>query len=388
LSATCLLCGATDAFQLTERRNVPVLQNQIVADPTTARQVQRGEVAFSFCPHCGLVFNSAAGMRRLPYSAEYDNSQTHSRVYRSHLENLAEYLCATYELKNKTILEIGCGKGALLRRLCIGGRNRGYGFDPSYVDPFEAENGAARFFREFYDGQLIGSPIDLVVCQHVLDHLVDPLAMLAQIRRVTSETSEAAVFCEVPDVAWIFQNVSFWDLCYERCLYFFPETLAWTFEKTGFKVAQTAPKFQGQYIWLEAKPAERSDRTLELPPRVEERRQQVEEFAHSAERKMADCLARIRSFHAGGGCAVWGAATKGAMLLNLLDPDCQMVRAVVDINPGKQGRFVPGTGHPIVSPVSLREDPVAGILLMNPNYFDECLELLTQLGISARLECA
>jgi hypothetical protein len=96
----------------------------------------------------------------------------------------------------------------------------------------------------------------------------------------------------------------------------------------------------------------------------------------------------MEKYDRGGGCAVWGAATKGAMFLNLLDPDCNLVRYVVDVNPAKQGRYLPGSGHRIVSPEFLRESPVAGVLLMNPNYLDENVQLMKRLGVSSRLECA
>ncbi len=388
MSATCLLCGATDAQQFLEPRSIPVLQNRIVKEPVAARAFPRGEVAFSFCGCCGLVFNGAFGNARLDFSPEYDNSQTCSSTYQNYLEALAEHLIVKFELSNKQVLEIGCGKGSLLRLLCRGDRNQGVGFDPSYVGPADLEGGAVRFVRELYNGQQVNTPVDLVVCQHVLDHVADPLQMLTQIRGIIADRPGASFFCEVPDLAWILENFSFWDLCYERCSYFFPETLAWAFRRAGFEVTLTARAFQGQYIWLEARPTDPAHCEPEFPDKVAEFSQRIRQFARGVEAKMADCLTRLRQFHAEGGCAIWGAATKGAMLLNLLDPECKLVRYVVDINPNKQGGYIPGTGHLIVSLEQLRESRVAGILLMNPNYLGENVQLLKRLGVTTRLECA
>lgn len=63
---------------------------------------------------------------------------------------------------------------------------------------------------------------------------------------------------------------------------------------------------------------------------------------------------------------------KGGAFLNLLDAQAQYVDAVIDINPAKQGKFIAGTGHKIVSPEYLRkiqEDVV--IIAMNENYLGE-----------------
>jgi SAM-dependent methyltransferase len=388
LSATCLLCGAADVQQVLEPRKVPIFQNRIFADPAAARAIPRAEVVFSFCRRCGLVFNSSFGGSRLDYSSEYDNSQTCSPFYQTYLDEIAKHLTDSYALKDKTILEIGCGKGTLLRLLCRGGRNRGVGFDPSYVGPPEAEGGAVRFVREFYDRQRTDSPVDLVVCQHVMDHLADSRALLAQMRSVTIECPGAAVFCEVPDMAWILEKTAFWDLCYERCSYFFPETLTWAFRQAGFEVVRTVPAFHGQYFWLEARPASREQGGVDFPGGLDSLKSRVEVFSWSVKTKMADCAAILEQFHSDGGCAVWGGATKGAMLLNLLDPERQLVRYVVDINPTKHCSYVPGTGHAIVPPARLLESPVAGILVMNPNYLGEIKETLQRLGVAARLECA
>jgi hypothetical protein len=43
----------------------------------------------------------------------------------------------------------------------------------------------------------------------------------------------------------------------------------------------------------------------------------------------------------------------------------------VDVNPGKQGSYLGGTGHKIVSPRELAEYGVTTAVLLNPNYAQE-----------------
>ena len=86
-----------------------------------------------------------------------------------------------------------------------------------------------------------------------------------------------------------------------------------------------------------------------------------------------------------GKVAIWGAGAKGVTFANLLDPHSKLIDCIVDLNPNKQGRFVPGTGHPIVSYRDLPKRNVATAILMNPNYREENQEYLKKAGIKISL---
>ena len=83
--------------------------------------------------------------------------------------------------------------------------------------------------------------------------------------------------------------------------------------------------------------------------------------------------------------ALWGAGAKGVTVANLLDPHCVLIDCVVDLNPNKQGHFIPGTGHPIVSPSELLGRGVKNAILMNPNYRQENLKILIAADIGLNL---
>ncbi|MBV9126048.1 MAG: methyltransferase, partial [Planctomycetes bacterium] len=84
-----------------------------------------------------------------------------------------------------------------------------------------------------------------------------------------------------------------------------------------------------------------------------------------------------------GAIAVWGAGAKGATFCNLVDPDVQLISCVVDINPTKQGRFIAGTGHPIVSPYELTTRCPGFVFVLNPNYTHEIARDLASRSIQA-----
>jgi hypothetical protein len=62
-----------------------------------------------------------------------------------------------------------------------------------------------------------------------------------------------------------------------------------------------------------------------------------------------------------------------------------LITCVIDLNPKKQGNYLTGTGHPIVSLQELKKYGVSAAILMNPNYRDESLALVRELGLNIGL---
>ena len=105
-------------------------------------------------------------------------------------------LCARARLKPRTVVEIGCGDGALLAQL------RGFA---AVLDGFELSAPAAELARaavpgarriEAYDGETVPAgdgAYDLAILSHVVEHVADPVPLLVEAARVAYE-----VVVEVP----------------------------------------------------------------------------------------------------------------------------------------------------------------------------------------------
>ena len=379
----CPLCASPSPQVFFERRNVPVHQNIVCVSAEEARQFTRGDLLLAFCQRCGFVFNTAFDPGGLRYSAAYDNTRSCSPYFKRYLTELAESLLAKYCLSDKVIIEVGCGKGEFLRLLCKDGRNRGIGFDPSYVGPDTAEGGAVRFVRAFYDSQQTQYAPDFVCCRHVIEHVQSPLDMLHAVRQAIGNRMNSHVFFETPALSWILDTVTFWDFFYEHCSYFTAESLTWAFERAGFEVLEARLAFDEQYLCTEAKPAMAGSTVRTSRPRSANLWSKIQSFLARVEERMEACEEKIDFFDKAGGCAIWGAAAKGTTLVNTIDPENRRVRFLIDINPARQGKFVPGTGHQIVSPEYLKEQNgrIAGIVNMNPNYLEENRAILSQLSV-------
>jgi SAM-dependent methyltransferase len=108
-------------------------------------------------------------------------------------------LCARAGLRPRTLVEIGCGDGALLSEL--GARGLAPTLDGFELSPPAAELARARTIRgarriEAYDGAHVPAPddaYDLAVLSHVLEHVEAPAPLLREAARVAP-----AVLVEVP----------------------------------------------------------------------------------------------------------------------------------------------------------------------------------------------
>jgi len=74
---------------------------------------------------------------------------------------------------------------------------------------------------------------------------------------------------------------------------------------------------------------------------------------------------------------VWGGASKGVIFALMRERAGAPVDRVIDINPAKQGRFLPCTGLRIMDPQSGLHDLPQGTMIhvMNPNYLEEIRNL-------------
>ncbi len=381
--SVCPLCAAaTEEFL--RRPRVPVHQNLLLADAEAARRAARGTLALHVCRGCGFVFNAAFDPTLLAYGPDYDNTQTASPAFGRHVSGLARDLVEVHGVRDCQVVEVGCGKGGFLRELVAhpGAGNVGVGFDPSYLGPEYDLDGRVRFLRRFFDAGA-GVTADVVVCRHVIEHVPDPLGLLRGVRAALSDSPRARVFFETPCVEWILRHQVAWDCFYEHCSLFTAGSLAAAFIAAGFAVSAVRHVFGGQYLWLEAQPALPWDGSPEPSPRSEFVVSLARQFGAAESARVLAWQQSLERLSRDGPLAVWGAGAKGVTFCNLADPDGRRVAWVVDINPAKQGKFVAGTGHPIVSPEQALAQGMTAALVLNPNYVAEVAEHLARHGSRA-----
>ena len=371
----CPVCDSNLIVPFLVRSSVPVHQNLVMADILSAREINRGNLTLAVCEDCGFIFNQDFDGSKLSYGKEYDNTQTYSPSFESYISELARSLIYDKNIQNCSIVEVGCGKGSFLSKLVKSEEwgNTGYGFDPSYVGAETVFDGRLKFEKRYYDSECANIHADVVVCRHVIEHIPDPLSLLFSVRQALVHSPNARVFFETPCVEWILRNQVIWDFFYEHCSYFTAESLATAFEVSGFQVKSVDRIFQGQYLWLEATIASAEPAVTKKPAFISSLAKQ---FATSERELISKWEIKIQELASQGKVALWGAGAKGVTFANLIDPHRKWIDCIIDLNPNKQGKYIPGAAHPIVKYQDIADREITTAILMNPNYYQENLVLL------------
>jgi len=333
-----------------------------------------------------MVFNLSFDPLLLTYDTSYENTLDFSPAFQEFARDLASRLISTYEIRRKHVIEIGCGNGDFLKMLCQTGDNQGFGLDPSYDGASMAQAGdPVPFVRDLYSEAYIDRPADLICCRHVLEHLPNPRELLVSLRRMLRNRLSTVVYFEVPNAESVLGGATMWDVNYPHCLYFSWPALARLFREAGFFVVRLESCFGHQFLYAEAMPGETAAHHDQEVAAIERVVALASRFDQQFKATVSYWSALIRgAIRARRRVALWGSGAKGTMFLNLV-PAGAKIDVVVDLNPRKQGMYVPGTGQQVVCPEQLREFRPDLILISNPLYESEIREMVRKLGLVAEL---
>ena len=333
--------------ELYRATGLPVLQNRTFATAEQARASGSADIVLVQDDDSGLIFNQAFDADKLSYDSDYQNEQAHSGQFQRHLQDVEGVIARHF--KDRKLIEVGCGKGYFLEML----RDRGYsitGIDPSY----EGDNPEvikAPFTRE------LGLAADAIVLRHVLEHISDPVGFLEEI---AAANQGGQIYIEVPCFDWIVEHNAWFDVFYEHVNYFRLGDLRRLFGT----VHEAGHLFGGQYLYLVA--------DLSTLRRDCEEPVQRLELAEHFTASLRHAVSLIQG-SAGQGVGIWGASSKGVIYSLFLQRAGVTVDHVVDINPSKQGRYLPLSGARVSSPQEALDSLPAGanLLVMNSNYLEE-----------------
>lgn len=382
--SSCPLCTGRDLFVAVGFDAVPVLCNALHPHRPSALDAATGPFSLAFCEGCGHLFNQAFDAARIGYTQDYENSLHYSAKFEAFAQELCERLTRTYGLAGKTVVDIGCGKGDFLKRLCALSGASGVGFDRSYEDARGQQLPNVRFVNDWFSNDYPDVEPALVCCRHVLEHIPEPLAFLRSLRRHPGVGAGTVFYFEVPNALYTLRDLGIWDLIYEHVSYFTPVSLRAALRLAGFEIRDSGASFGDQYLYVEAIPA--GDEPAEVSPDVSGVKPLVAGFEAAYTEKLKH-WGRFMAAHEPDQVAIWGAGSKGITFVNVV-PGAGGVHALVDVNPHKHGRFAPGTGTPVVAPEALRGQHIRAIVIMNALYRDEISKSVADLGLLAEIVVA
>lgn len=195
------------------------------------------------CNRCGLVqTNPRPSPRalddfyRLHYRRFYQNAKKPDQEYVAalhkdvRLQYTAEYFQSTLKLPaNAVVLDFGCGEGSLfaaMRKAGFTGEFYGVELNAEFGE-YASEVGNATVFNEIKSPK----PVDLIIINHVLEHLLDPIQTLQRLAGLLSP--HGRIYMDVPDAA---EYGAINDLHIAHLLHFSARTLSLVATAAGLAV--------------------------------------------------------------------------------------------------------------------------------------------------------
>jgi hypothetical protein len=322
---------------------LPIFQNRMYPTADAARHCLKGDVVLVQDERTGLVFNAAFSSDVMTYDGNYQNEQRLSPFFRRHLDAVANIVVRT--LGAESLVEVECGKAFFLDLL----NTRGVditGFDPTY------EGNSPRVKRSYFDASVDMQTRGLIL-RHVLEHIQNPLPFLESLR---DTNGGGRIYIEVPCFDWILQHRAWYDIFYEHVNYFRLGDL----QRMFGEVIEGGHLFGGQYIYIVAELSSLKVPAIEAEDQVDFPAGFFDGASFPASDRSEQSI-------------VWGGASKGVIFSLLMERNGRAVDAVIDINPAKQGCYLPATGLRVQSPAEVLSGLAGGstIFVMNSNYLEE-----------------
>ncbi len=381
----CPSCNTPGMEVFYKAKSVPINSCLMFSSQQEAVAFPRGDVVLGFCKSCGFISNLAFDPSKVDYASLAPEEQGFSGTFNAYAQRLVAHLIDTYDLHNKHVSEIGCGRGDFLALLCELGNNYGVGIDPSTVSGGVQSKALDRmmFIRDYFSERYAKYLGDFVCCRHTLEHIPNTAQFVNSVR-TSIGANNTPVFFEVPDIGRILNEVAFWDIYYEHCSYFNLKSLGQLFRFCNFEVTNLVKDYFDQYLLIEAKPVtEPSNKVFDKEESVEETAKMVALFSARCQDKLNTWKKELKRIKDEKKRAiVWGSGSKCVAFMTTLEISDE-IQYIVDINPHRHGKFIPGVGKQIISPESLREYKPETIIIMNPVYLNEIRKMVEAMGITA-----
>ncbi|WP_045835675.1 class I SAM-dependent methyltransferase [Hyphomicrobium sp. 99] len=324
----------------------------------------------------------------MDYTADFEQSQHFSGTFNAFARKFAAEIAERFDISGKRVLEIGCGKGEFLIELCKGHDAIGLGIDPGY----RADDGRGKtvegleFIVDNFGPKYENLEADLILCRHTLEHIFPVSTFLRSVSEIAKKCKDLSVVFETPDGMRVLEEGAFWDIYYEHCCYFSPGALARAFRNADLDVTHLELAYGDQYIIQYARAlGDRTTPPLPIENDLHKMRKLAADFGErvAAVRQVWNSLIRSASA-AGKRIVLWGGSSKAVAFLTTLNLQDEVI-AVVDVNPYKQGKFLPGTGHRVVEPQALSNIRPDLVVVMNPIYVEEIAATLEAMSLTPEI---
>lgn len=378
----CRVCGSGNLVEVVDLGD-QCLQGAFVKSDTPAPPRRKLPTRLIRCDvtaggdSCGLVQLAHTFPPDVLYTNYWYRSGTNETM-RRHLAEIAESAMAARGSVSPglKVLDIGCNDGTLLANYPNDAVR--YGVDPSDIalgiSPELNVTLANTVFPSERAHQVIGEvKFDIVTSIAMYYDLDDPVEFARGIKRVLAESGVWVV--EMSYLPLMLLQNSFDTICHEHLEYYSLSALEFIFKLAGLRVFKTEINdINGGSIRCYVTHANNvTNGTQEDEAYLKRLRMREFDMALDTEEPYGHFrsnIARLRDMtrsllynirRRGETIHIYGASTKGNVLLQWYGIDCLIAEAAADRNPEKDGAFTLGTDIPILSEEKSRA--------MNPDYY-------------------
>jgi hypothetical protein len=397
---TCRLCGAALQRSMVDLGSTP-LANCYVTEQEAARGLDRAyPLRVLVCDHCLLVQVGESLPPEAIFAADYAYFSSFSASWVAHARRYAAAMTDRLGLgPDSLVAEVASNDGYLLQHF------HAMGIPVLGIEPAASVAAAARrigvrteqmFFGAETAAELVSryGRADLIAANNVLAHVPDLHGFAAGFTALLHP--EGVVTFEFPHLLQLLTQVQFDTIYHEHFSYLSLLVVERVLSDVGLRVfdVETLPTHGGSLRVFACHAGARHMPQHGLGVvRAEEaaaglhRPETYDSFAPKVariQRGFRDFVATERA--RGRRLAAYGAAAKGNTLLNSCGITARDVICVADRNPSKQGRLLPGSHIPVVSPEALAAARPDDVLILPWNLADEvAAELAPLCAASTRL---
>ncbi|ABC78508.1 class I SAM-dependent methyltransferase [Syntrophus aciditrophicus] len=357
-----------------------------------AEDLTRPEIYFPLklyvCSQCWLVQTEDHACPDELFTGDYAYFSSVSQSWLEHAARYAENITQRIGLGPESfVIEVASNDGYLLRNF-VQAKIPCMGIEPTAGTAAAARKIGIPVMEEFFGEALArrlkneGRQADLIIGNNVYAHVPDINDFTAGLKAALKPGG--TITLEFPHLLRLIEQTQFDTVYHEHYSYFSLYTVNRVFEAAGlrlFDVEELSTHGGSLRVYGCHEHDPRPCATAMTAILAEEETKGLRMlttyryFQRHADRVKDNLLAfLIAQKRSGRKVAAYGAAAKGNTLLNYAGIKPDLLPYVCDAAPSKQGKFLPGSHIPVLSPAILKEDKPDFVLILPWNIAEEIMQ--------------
>lgn len=380
----CRACGAPTLEPVLSLGKTP-LANALLTEEDLDGPEPVFPLELVFCSSCALVQITEEVPPETMFG-EYLYFSSFSDTMLKHAEAIATRLTRDHALGDESlVVEVASNDGYLLQYYAKAGVPV-LGVEPAKNIAKVAEDKGIRTLCRFFGSELAaelrakGERADVIHANNVLAHVPDLNGVVSGFGVLLRDKGVAVI--EVPYVRDLVERCEFDTIYHEHLCYFSLTALDRLMARHALAVHDVERlAIHGGSLRVFVSKAGAYARSARVTTLLEEERAShvdalsfYADFASRVNGLKAELVSLLRDLRSKGArIGAYGAAAKGATLVNFFGIGSDLIDFVVDRSTYKQGRYMPGARIPILAPSALVEKKPDYCLLLAWNFADEIL---------------